>query len=68
MQAAYDAKNPAALKQPDRRRHPAAPLLYDDYSKFRDDGHLWFRFTEATFDNFMQTGREDKKAAPAKKK
>ena len=28
--------------------------IYSDYSKFRADQNLWFRFTEATFDRFMQ--------------
>jgi TRAP-type mannitol/chloroaromatic compound transport system substrate-binding protein len=28
--------------------------VYADYSKFRADQNLWFRFTEATFDRFMQ--------------
>jgi TRAP-type mannitol/chloroaromatic compound transport system substrate-binding protein len=28
--------------------------IYADYSKFRGDQNLWFRFTEATFDRFMQ--------------
>jgi TRAP-type mannitol/chloroaromatic compound transport system substrate-binding protein len=28
--------------------------IYADYSKFRADSNLWFRFTEATFDKFMQ--------------
>ena len=28
--------------------------VYADYSKFRSDQNLWFRFTEATFDRFMQ--------------
>jgi TRAP-type mannitol/chloroaromatic compound transport system substrate-binding protein len=29
--------------------------VYSDYSKFRSDQNLWFRFTEATFDRFMQS-------------
>ena len=29
--------------------------IYDDYAKFRADSNLWFRFTEARFDSFMQT-------------
>ncbi len=29
--------------------------IYADYSKFRADQNLWFRFTEASFDKFMQT-------------
>jgi TRAP-type mannitol/chloroaromatic compound transport system substrate-binding protein len=28
--------------------------IYADYSKFRTEQNLWFRFTEATFDRFMQ--------------
>ena len=28
--------------------------IYADYSKFRADSNLWFRFTEAKFDSFMQ--------------
>jgi TRAP-type mannitol/chloroaromatic compound transport system substrate-binding protein len=28
--------------------------VYADYSKFRADSNLWFRFTEAKFDSFMQ--------------
>ena len=29
--------------------------VYADYSKFRADQNLWFRFTEASFDRFMQS-------------
>ncbi|MEY4713660.1 MAG: hypothetical protein RIS88_3110 [Pseudomonadota bacterium] len=29
--------------------------VYTDYAKFRADQNLWFRFTEATFDRFMQS-------------
>ncbi len=29
--------------------------IYSDFSKFRADQNLWFRFTEATFDRFMQS-------------
>jgi TRAP-type mannitol/chloroaromatic compound transport system substrate-binding protein len=28
--------------------------VYEDFSKFRADINLWFRFTEASFDSFMQ--------------
>jgi TRAP-type mannitol/chloroaromatic compound transport system substrate-binding protein len=28
--------------------------IYADYSKFRAESNLWFRFTEAKFDSFMQ--------------
>jgi TRAP-type mannitol/chloroaromatic compound transport system substrate-binding protein len=82
MQAKYDARNPAALKQlvaagTKLRPFPrdvmnaafkASMEIYDelsaknenwkkvyaDYSKFRAEQNLWFRFTEATFDRFMQ--------------
>ncbi|TFY96848.1 TRAP transporter substrate-binding protein [Ramlibacter rhizophilus] len=29
--------------------------IYADYARFRADQNLWFRFTEATFDRFMQS-------------
>jgi TRAP-type mannitol/chloroaromatic compound transport system substrate-binding protein len=82
MQAKYDARNPAALKQlvgagarlrpfpPDvmnaafkesmqlyselSASNPAWARVYADYARFRGDQNLWFRFTEATFDRFMQ--------------
>jgi TRAP-type mannitol/chloroaromatic compound transport system substrate-binding protein len=28
--------------------------VYADYAKFRAEQSLWFRFTEASFDGFMQ--------------
>ncbi|MDB5957816.1 TRAP transporter substrate-binding protein DctP [Ramlibacter sp.] len=28
--------------------------VYTDYARFRSDQNLWFRFTEASFDRFMQ--------------
>jgi TRAP-type mannitol/chloroaromatic compound transport system substrate-binding protein len=28
--------------------------IYDSWNKFREDQNLWFRFTEARFDSFMQ--------------
>ena len=28
--------------------------VYEDYSAFRKDANLWFQFTEASFDSFMQ--------------
>jgi TRAP-type mannitol/chloroaromatic compound transport system substrate-binding protein len=82
MQAKYDARNPAALKQlvgagtklfrfPKdvmdgafkeamalyselNASNPAWKKIYEDYSAFRRDANLWFRFTEAGFDDFMQ--------------
>jgi TRAP-type mannitol/chloroaromatic compound transport system substrate-binding protein len=82
MQAKYDYKNPAALKQlvgsgaklfPFPKdlmeaafkeamalyselsgTNPAWKKIYEDYATYRRDANLWFRFTEATFDDFMQ--------------
>ena len=34
--------------------NPVWAKVYADYAKFRGDQNLWFRFTEATFDRFMQ--------------
>jgi TRAP-type mannitol/chloroaromatic compound transport system substrate-binding protein len=34
--------------------NPAWKKIYTDYAAFRRDQNLWFRFTEAGFDNFMQ--------------
>ncbi len=82
MQAKYDGRNAAALKQlvslgaklfPFPKdvmdlafkesmalyselsaSNPAWKKVYEDYAVFRRDVNLWFRFTEATFDDFMQ--------------
>ncbi|MEO8059112.1 MAG: ABC transporter substrate-binding protein, partial [Burkholderiales bacterium] len=35
--------------------NPAWKKIYEDYSAFRRDQNLWFRFTEASFDDFMQS-------------
>ncbi len=34
--------------------NPAWKKVYEDYAAFRKDANLWFRFTEAGFDDFMQ--------------
>jgi TRAP-type mannitol/chloroaromatic compound transport system substrate-binding protein len=82
MQAKYDARNPAALKQlvgsgtklfrfpkdlmdaafkesmalysEISAKNPNWKKVYDDFSAFRRDQNLWFRFAEAGFDDFMQ--------------
>jgi hypothetical protein len=42
--------------------------VYEDYSEFRKDQNLWFRFTEARFDSFMQAHRSCNPAfCPAQK-
>ncbi len=35
-------------------KNPNFKKVYDDYSAFRRDQNLWFRFTEMRFDQFMQ--------------
>ncbi len=85
MQAKYDGKNAAALKQlvaggaklfpfpkdlmdaafkesmalysEIGNRNPRWKKVYEDYSAFRKEANLWFRFTEARFDNFMQSAK-----------
>jgi TRAP-type mannitol/chloroaromatic compound transport system substrate-binding protein len=37
--------------------NPAFRKIYDDYAAFRRESNLWFRFTEARFDSFMQQQR-----------
>ena len=82
MQAKYDSKNPAALRQlvaggtklfrfpkdlmdaafkeslglysEISAKNPSWKKIYEDYAKFRAEQNLWFRFTEAGFDDFMQ--------------
>jgi TRAP-type mannitol/chloroaromatic compound transport system substrate-binding protein len=82
LQAKYDARNPAALKQlaaagtklhrfpkdvmdaafkvsnevhaEISAKNPTWKKVYDDYTAFRRDQNLWFRFAESSFDDFMQ--------------
>ena len=48
-------KQSMALYDELSRRNPHWNRVYADYRKFRSDQNLWFRFTEATFDRFMQS-------------
>ena len=52
MAAAY--KEAMGLYEELSAKNPEWAKIYADYSKFRADQNLWFRFTEATFDRFMQ--------------
>jgi len=36
-------------------KNPNWKKVYEDYSNFRRDQNLWFRFSEAGFDDFMQS-------------
>ena len=53
MAAAF--KQSMALYDELRAKNPRWKKVYADYPKFRSDQNLWFRFTEATFDRFMQS-------------
>lgn len=48
-------KEAMALYEELRVKNPKWKKVYDDMSAFRRDQNLWFRFTEARFDNFMQS-------------
>jgi TRAP-type mannitol/chloroaromatic compound transport system substrate-binding protein len=48
-------KEAMALYDELNAKNPDWAKIYSDYSKFRADQNLWFRFTEATFDRFMQS-------------
>ncbi len=52
MAAAF--KQAMALYSELNASNPQWAKIYADYSKFRADSNLWFRFTEARFDQFMQ--------------
>ena len=52
MNAAYQAAG--ELYDELNAKNASWAKIYADYSKFRADQNLWFRFTEATFDRFMQ--------------
>ena len=52
MDAAF--KEAMALYSELSASNPAWKKIYDDFSAFRRDANLWFRFTEAGFDDFMQ--------------
>jgi len=53
MNAAF--KSAMAIYGELNAKNPAWKKIYADYSAFRAEQNLWFRFTEATFDRFMQT-------------
>ena len=48
-------KEAMALYSEISAKNPAWKKVYNDYSNFRRDANLWFRFTEAKFDQFMQS-------------
>jgi TRAP-type mannitol/chloroaromatic compound transport system substrate-binding protein len=38
-------------------KNPGWKKIYGDYAAFRKDANQWFRFTEARFDNYMQSAK-----------
>jgi len=55
MDAAF--KEAMALYSELSAKNPNWKKVYEDYSNFRREANLWFRFTEARFDNFMQSAK-----------
>lgn len=37
--------------------NPQWKKIYGDYANFRREANLWFRFTEARFDSYMQSAK-----------
>jgi len=52
MDAAF--KESMALYAELSAKNPRWKKIYEDYIKFRADQNMWFRFAEASFDDFMQ--------------
>jgi TRAP-type mannitol/chloroaromatic compound transport system substrate-binding protein len=52
MDAAFKASN--ELYADLSAKNPNWKKIYTDYANFRRDANLWFRFTEASFDRYMQ--------------
>ncbi len=48
-------KETMALCDELREKNPNWKKIYDDFSNFRRDQNLWFRYTEARFDSYMQS-------------
>jgi len=55
MTAAF--KEAMALYSELSAKNPNWKKVYTDFANFRRDQHLWFRFTEAKFDDFMQRAK-----------
>ena len=55
MDAAF--KESMALYAELSASNPAWKKIYADYASFRKDANLWFRFTEASFDSYMQSAK-----------
>ena len=54
-------KESMALYDDISSKNPDWKKIYADYSKFRQEENLWFQFTEASLDNFLQQQVKAKK-------
>ena len=52
IEAAF--KESQALYSEISAKNPRWKKIFDDYSAYRKDANLWFQFTEANYDDFMQ--------------
>jgi len=50
-------KNSMALYSELNDKNPEWKKIYEDFSAFRKEEHTWFRFTEASFDRYMQSAQ-----------
>jgi TRAP-type mannitol/chloroaromatic compound transport system substrate-binding protein len=55
MDAAF--KEAMALYSELSAKNPNWKKVYEDYSNFRREANVWFRFTEARFDSYMQSAK-----------
>ena len=55
MDAAF--KESMALYAEIGEKNPSWKKIYGDYAAFRKDSNQWFRFTEARFDQYMQSAK-----------
>ncbi len=55
MDAAF--KESMALESENSASNPAWKKVHTDFAAFRRDVNLWFRFTEAGFDDYMQSAK-----------
>ena len=55
MDAAF--KESMALESENSAANPAWKKVHTDFAAFRRDVNLWFRFTEAGFDDYMQSAK-----------
>src|SRR5258708_6558654 len=60
MEASYKAAY--ELYDEEAATNPKFKKVYEAWTKFRDEEHLWFRVSEQSFDNFMYAKAAQKKS------